>query len=427
MRIVSLLAVALAAASTGALAADLTATVPGYTYFHRAGATLADHDAALRGCIERTARTISPPPPGVVSFRGPPKGPATVKVVADIGKGAFNDLDGMVFENIHAANIENCMVVLGWDVRQVDVAEGARLAALPRAAKAEWLSSQVGAPRPASPAARAFANDAHWGSTRMFAPSARPVKPSLSLATQPATTVSFTWPPAGDAPPVKVLKTEQVAAAPADAALVLVRLSGKTLQAGQQLVFRRTHAGPADTAPDTFVAALPSRWLPADGETYDTVQAFAVPPGEWRLSAMRRDGITVDFCLGQPTFPVAAGGTVFAGWYTLGDLQWGPRLDPSAARSALPADRAGRLKAAAYANGATGECGGTYIYALEIPGAPFVEGYRDGTAATPAPGPGAVEPSPPPAKPRAPGDPPVSTLEPEPLTPIKPSFGKRQD
>ena len=425
MRIVYPLVAALLISSTST-AADLTTTVPGYTYFHRADAALAEHDASLRGCIDKAARTSAPPPPGVLILRETHKGEVTVKVVADIGKGMFSDLDGMVFENVHAANIENCMVVRGWDVRQLDVAEGARLASRPRAEKAAWLSAQVGAREPLGYLARSFGNDARWTTTRMFAPSARPSKPSLSLATQTATAVTFTWPPAGLAPPIKALKSEQIVDVPAGAALVLVRLSGKAGQAGQQLIFKRQGASPADAAPDTFVVALPSK-SPDDNPTYDVVQAFAVPPGAWRLAALRRDRITVDLCLGQPAFPVAAGQTVFAGWFALGEMQWGPKLEPTGLKAALAPERGLDLKAASYVNGVTSDCDGTYIYALEIPGAPFVAGYRDGTAAAPVSRPGPVEPPPPPAKPRAPGDPPVSAIEPEPLTPIKPAFERPSD
>jgi hypothetical protein len=50
---------------------------------------------------------------------------------------------------------------------------------------------------------------------------------------------------------------------------------------------------------------------------------------------------------------------------------------------------AARLRAAEYTNGSTRACAGTYIYALEAPNAPFVEGYalgsRVGATAAPPP------------------------------------------
>ena len=55
------------------------------------------------------------------------------------------------------ANLENCMVALGWEVVRVDDEEGARIAALPQTGQASALAPWVGAPAPHGVVVRTFA------------------------------------------------------------------------------------------------------------------------------------------------------------------------------------------------------------------------------------------------------------------------------
>ena len=117
-------------------------------------------------------------------------------------------------------------------------------------------------------------------------------------------------------------------------------------------------------------------------QAYDVTAVYAVPPGQWRLGSAQRGLFVASFCLGQPEFTVGKGETVFAGSFALGAPKIGPELNLEPAKTALAAlpARVAALKPASYVNGATGECGGAYIYALEVPDAPFVEGYQHGPA-----------------------------------------------
>ncbi|MCX7357476.1 MAG: hypothetical protein NT015_04930 [Alphaproteobacteria bacterium] len=111
-----------------------------------------------------------------------------------------------------------------------------------------------------------------------------------------------------------------------------------------------------------------------------------VPPGRWRVTSITQTSgfdyavYITDFCLGAPSFEVRAGEAVYAGSFTQRGA-FGPDMDLTAAQADLaevPAI-ASRLRAASYINGATYPCGGTYIYALEVPGAPFSEDYAYGS------------------------------------------------
>ncbi len=387
MRIHLLLAATLAATATHASAADLTLSSSGYNYFHRAGATLAEHDADVRECVVQ-ARKASQPDTQMGAGGG-----LIGALVLGVVKGV---MDGIGERRGMAANIENCMVVRGWTVRRLPASQGATLAALTQPEQSKALASMVGAAEPADELARAFGNDAQQTTTVMFTPAGDLDKLSLSI--------TALAPPPKDAPPpavappqprmkksawpAKPLKPDQLAATPVDATLVVVRLTGGQMQGGEQLLFSRT--GPdattpawTDGQPGAFAAPLPIKMFAKSDVAYDTTLVFAVPPGQWRLIGAARGMFIASFCLGQPAFTAAKGETVFAGTFTLAGERLGPDLDLEPAKAALSAlpDRVAQLKPASYVNGTLSDCGGAYIYALEAPGAPFVEGYRYGSAA----------------------------------------------
>lgn len=384
------LAAALAASTTVASAADLTRSTPGHTYFQKAGATFAEHEAEVRRCLGEAQKTNQPDTSAGAGAGGGLLGALVVGIVKGV-------MDGIADRRGVAANVENCMVVSGWTVRGLDETTGAAFAALPQAAQAEKLTAMLAAPEPVGSVARAYANDAQSTSTSMFTPAGDLDKLSLSLSSlppipkgqeppigpiqTPARMKKSAWPP-------KALKPEQLASVSPDTALVVVRVTGGGYQGGQQLVFTRTGPDPRtpawiDGQPGSFGAALPAKMFPKRDETYDTTLVFAVPPGQWRLSAASRGLFMTSFCLGHPAFEIAKGETVFAGSFALSGDQIGPELDlkPAAAALAALPDRVASVRPASYVNGLTDTCGGAYIYALELPGAPFVEGYRYGSAA----------------------------------------------
>jgi hypothetical protein len=110
-------------------AAALGTPSPGYVYFHHAGASLASHNEAVEACAHDASLTFGP-------SVGDTKG-----LVGSLINGSEEDsLAHVTF----TANVENCMVVQGWDVVQLDDAEGASLAKLDAAAQAAALAPWVG-------------------------------------------------------------------------------------------------------------------------------------------------------------------------------------------------------------------------------------------------------------------------------------------
>jgi hypothetical protein len=73
---------------------------------------------------------------------------------------------------------------------------------------------------------------------------------------------------------------------------------------------------------------------------------------------------------------------VYAGSFDFAATDMGPDLDLSPAKAWLGATpQAQVLRPAAYVNGTRGLCGANHIYALEVKGAPFEQGYVWGSAA----------------------------------------------
>jgi hypothetical protein len=389
MRLKLFLAAAIAATTTHATAADLTQVSPGYVYFHRANVTLAEHDAAVRACSVEAHKAQQPDTTAGAGAGGGLLGALVVGIVKGV-------MDGIAERRGVAANIENCMVVQGWEVRRLTIADGEAIAALPQAGQAEKLAPLVGSVPAVGEVSRAYANDAQFGATQMFTPSGDIDKLSLSL-TALAPIPKGQEPPTGPiqnpvkmaktARPPKALKPEQLAATPADSALVVVRLTGGQLQGGEILTFWRAGPDPrtpafVDGQPASFTIGLPLKMFAGKDQAYDVTAVYALPPGQWRLGSAQRGLFVTSFCLGQPEFTVGKGETVFAGTFNLGGERIGPDLGLEPAKTVLAAlpDRVSVLKPASYANGAVSECGGAYVYALEVPDAPFVDGYRHGSA-----------------------------------------------
>jgi len=114
---------------------------------------------------------------------------------------------------------------------------------------------------------------------------------------------------------------------------------------------------------------------------FNSVSAFVVPAGDWRLVSLSTDTPATSHCLGAPMFRVEPGQVVFAGALNV-DGEVSLTLDNARAALAAQPHLAERLQPASYVNGSTFECGSAWFAtAYEITDAPFVEGYAGGTRA----------------------------------------------
>lgn len=352
------------------LLVDLTRSSAGYTYFNRTGATLAEHDAALRSCIADAGRMRQP------DQTAPSGGGLLGALVLGMLSGAVNSMQerrGMT------ANVENCMVVAGWRVVRLDPVIGETLDKLEQPALHEALADYVGTDVPRGEVVRVFANDAADGRTRRLGPAGDLDKVALSIQALPPLEVE----PVAQAPklpraartarPPRALEPENIK--PVDGmGLITVRLVGQAEQGGLTLLF--TRAGPdmstpawvVDQQPSLFWIGLPYRGARRGDTTRAVTQTFAVPPGRWRLSAMQQDQRILHFCLGSPAFELAAGSSVFAGTFDLSGEQIGPNLELTP--DLLPpgaVERGVVLEAAVYSGLDREECQGAYLYTLQVP------------------------------------------------------------
>ena len=143
-----------------------------------------------------------------------------------------------------------------------------------------------------------------------------------------------------------------------------------------------TFARAEDRRVDTFFANLNGGPAETKNALAEHSYAFVVPAGRWRIRDLSQKGVPVNFCLGSPSFEAKAGEVVYAGSFDLQAEHFGVDPAPEPARAFLrdqPA-LAAKLTQAVWTNGATGGCGGSYIYALEFAGASSLDGYQGGAA-----------------------------------------------
>jgi hypothetical protein len=399
------------AAMAGAIATpvmaqtDLTRSAGGYTYFNKPGADMEIHDADLRECRHQALQMVQP---DLNTNAGAGHGLIGALVAAVI-EGA---MDSMYERRGLAANIENCMVVAGWRVVRMPDQDGQALAARDQFGQANQLAGLVGAQDTQGEVVRTYGNEIAAGGAVVFAQAGDLDKPSLSLtALAPLEEESVEKPDLPkmekSARPPKPLAPEKLGQTPEGYAVVVVRLRGSGLQNGETLTLER--AGPyieipawVDGQPASATASLPMKFLVKGGSRLEKTTAFAVPPGRWRLAGLSQGLFQLSLCLGAPAFDVAAGEVVFAGDFDL-SASTVPDLDPATARAALAAAPAlaERVRPAVYVNGYKSQCGGAaYLYAYEIPGAPFANAASSPRPAAGQPAPPApVAESPAPARP----------------------------
>lgn len=368
----ALAAIAVATPGTGAAqetGQSLVRMTTGFTYFNQAGASLEQHNAALRDCMAKASAIVT-----------------MDEAVNGAGLFASWSRPGPV-----AAAAENCMVVRGWRVVRLEDAEGEALAKLPAGELSPRLATWVGEATPHGKVARVWNNEAARASVKRYEVRAwASDKASLSLALLKDEKIEAVK-PAGLPPgfkldkswPLKPLKPTEIATAPDKTGVIVFGVKGISLGNGVALSFARVGAdndpAPAltDKAPDYVTVA--GRW----GKKEGAFMVMALPPGKWRITSL---GImpTLSLCLGSPAFEIKAGEVVYAGMFDMGSEALGPDLALEPVKAHLAGQAAAEtIKPASYVNGSTGACIGAGLYALEIPGAPFEAGYTAGSAARP--------------------------------------------
>ncbi|HEY2707003.1 MAG TPA: hypothetical protein VGI95_03020 [Caulobacteraceae bacterium] len=352
-----------------AVAGDLGKASDGYVYFHRTGADEATHDVAVDECANLSASIAQPYLMRVAAAGHSPAADSIGNLIAGaIQDAQQNHLDRRQF----LANIENCMVVRGWDVVRVDEDEGRRVSALSQPEQAAMLSRWVGA------------TEVHGEIVRTFQPIPTETMlvhgvydhlppPSLSL-TAGAHRFSPKLSPADPTGWRPIKPSDPGATQAPDASVIVVRML--TSAPGHQLALlfaKVDEAAQGQDKPrmDYVMVASPVRFLWGHGPALETTFVVPVQPGRWRL--LSSWGISL--CLGGPAFDVRPGEAVFAGSFDAAAKDYlAPDMSPAPAVAALrDTALAARLRPAGWENRVVTPCAlgwANIIYAYDIPGAP---------------------------------------------------------
>ncbi|RZJ89998.1 MAG: hypothetical protein EON88_19070 [Brevundimonas sp.] len=345
----------------------MTRTTPGVTYYHKAGATLADHDTQLAQCVADAQKTAQPASGGnALVLINPALG------IAGAGYDLRRNRAG------RRVNIENCMVANRWSIMTLGEADATRLSALVREPDRlhAALAGMVGAERPAGILTRWFTNDALNGTSDRFSGAERTEGVSLSLeAGMGASRGLIAWPPPPDLPrptletlPLEPLRARSIRAYD-DSTLVFIRLTGDIRVSADIIAFERI--GPNASTPawvdmrsNLFAPSLNhkqvERGLPRVG-----VYAYRLPPGRWRLSGMARTDMAWSFCQGTMAFDARPGEALYLGSF---DLSGQMTPDMTMREDIVPANRRpANLRDAEYTAEGGFPCSGVYIYAVEPP------------------------------------------------------------
>lgn len=376
----------------GAQAADdnelnLGRMTAGYSYFNKPFADTAKHNADLSACLADAAN--------MRAFGEQLGSPAGLLPELIGGAMASSATRGTVM-----AGVENCMVVHGWRVVHLSDAEGEALATLPAAELMARLSPWIGAETPNGEVVRVWHNDAALAAVNHFSLHASHSKNGdlslLALASRPNDALKANRAEAAATTPEhpqKIvldpkwkkgkLKPVMLDAAPEGSAIIIIGVSGISLRQGNGFFFNRmgpdidTQPSAIDHGPDEIMAAAG-----AIGGSGLHIMAFAVPPGRWRIYSMWGGGISLNFCLGAPSFEAKAGEVIYAGALNLKQEKLTPDLSLDAVRTwAGNAKAAERVKPATWINGSRSKCAPNSLYALEFDGAPFEDGYALGSKA----------------------------------------------
>jgi len=382
--------VAFGAISAPANAASLTGSSPGYHYFWKAGAAIEDHDAAIVDCAVRLRAMVN-------------GSDATTAIAASTGGGLAGALIGGIIDSNEnrqgdAANMEGCMAIKGWSVVALPDAEGEAIRELDDPATiGAKVAPLVGAlTAPGRVWRGPFENELATGGFSVeqardldkVSLSVRAVKPAAEAAVAAAGKLKPAKPdlPKGVKAPkrIKGLNAKSLPAADPQSGHVVLRIKGqKSRVISTNLLLVRLAPDGSELVYDGAANAAALGWLAgtrlakgeADSDEYNDFVA-PIPAGRWKLGTISVAPYDADLCFGAPAFEIADGETVFLGEMSV-PASGGYPLDASnleTARAILAANTAiaERVRAAQWTNGFTSDCFGSYAYAYEIPGAPFV-------------------------------------------------------
>lgn len=391
-------------AFSSAEAASLTGSSEGFHYFYKQGASMDDHDAALVDCAVRTRALVNGS--SATDAYGLAAGAAGGFAGGFLGAIVGGIIDNNENRQGAAANKENCMALKGWSVIALTEEEGEALEEPDDPASIhEKLAPYVEAASARGPVLRGpFANELYAGDFKVdkardldkVSMSVRAALDQIETAINAAGELRIPKPdlPKGvKAPkPLVAMKAQALGSVDAGASFVVLRTTGGAVDLnmtsvalsrlgpdGKEIVFdgRATLTNLGGKAKKT------AKGGDAAGKYYDYVAE--VPPGLWKFSAISYGALAADLCFGAPAFNVRSGEVVFlgsmpvAGGYPLSQ-------DLAVAKEILSANPAlaEKAKAAEWTNGFTSDCFGSYAYAYEIPGAPFVDMVALARAATAA-------------------------------------------
>lgn len=354
----------------------------GYVYYHRAGATLASHDAAFRDCAVRMVavqdgRLYRPIPPGNVP-----------------GLVTLDLYYGGLARAAAASRIENCMVVRGWTVYRLADEDGAAIARLEGTALDQALERLIVSEQPSGVPIRQWANQIR--SPRLNRLVAEPRSPSdrhLGFRALARVTATNPIPDLDPAPGSRSIYEEaewlaerfeqiqpnldvrNLPVPEPGRAILLIRVKNGSMTYGGAMQFLRETPFPAGGFHyQTVTPMVGTTFQRREGKWF----AASVPAGQWVFASL---GV-MTFCMGAPTFEIQSGAVVYAGTFDVSGDASGPDLDLAPALAAIGGAGKDLLQAAEYRNGGTYSCDvGLNRYAMEIPGAPFVEGYEWGSRA----------------------------------------------
>ena len=347
---------------------NLTASTPYTNYYHRAGATIADHDQAVSACYSLASAMDEPMGP-----TGPLPDLATVpggySVGGAVGLLVVAGIQGAIAENAaerrepmsRLVNLENCMVSFGWNVRSVAPDEEARLRGLSVDELRAELAGRVGQTEPGGQLLRTFGNELALGGRYRLGMVETTDQPSLSLrlATIPDDDVRAARLGYRDA---RRVSGRWIRLMPG-LGVIGVRLRGSADQANMSARFVRMNddgSRPAsDGEPNSILVSFRDF---SGGAPFETVDYFEAPAGTWRLAEILHGDTVVSLCLAAPQFSTGAGEGVFAGTIDLSSS-----VLPDTTTQAVTEVRDIPLRAAQYTQGGQARCAGAYLYAVQIP------------------------------------------------------------
>jgi len=373
--------------AVAANAQSLTGSSPGFHYFYKAGANMDQHDADLVACAVATRALVN----GSDAMTG---------IATAAGGGLAAALVGAIIDNNEnrqgaAANTEGCMAIRGWSVIALSEAQGRAMEepSDPASIRAK-LAPLVEAAAPQGSTLRGpFGNELAIGGFKVgeardleeVSLSVRAARDKTDAAVAAAGDLKPPKTPKGvKAPkPAKALKADDLAGASPAKSYVVFRAVGDSLDInGTELTLHRLNADGTEVVYDGAVAVAKIGGIRRTGKEktgsdrrYDYV--VEIPPGRWKVATITNMAFAADLCFGAPAFEVGKGDVVYLGTMTMpkaGGYALEERNLDVAKEILSPAPAlAEKVRAAEYTNGFLSDCFGSYAYAYEVPGAPFID------------------------------------------------------